>query len=146
MATEIPDDIQSMVQSAVGDSLRTMGVYSSSGLEFAYLRPDIDKQYDNDEFSRISEKFLQEAFDASRIEDVFNAGDVVYLTYGLENAIVYQFVSSPLTKFFFSVDAKTDPLPKQVGDMIIEYVLETRDASDDIDRVPADELQELFLE
>lgn len=146
MPTDIPDEVKEMVREEVGDSLRTMGVYSETGLEFSYLREDVEDAYRDREYSRISEKFLQEAFDSSRIEELFHAGETHYLTYGLEDAIVYQYVSSPLTKFFFSVDADVQPLPKQVGDRLIEYVREKRQPVENLDRVPADELQELFLD
>lgn len=60
------------------------GTVQEWGPRIRYLREDIDEQYTEEDYQAISELFVFEAFDSREAEEVSRAGDIDYITYGLE--------------------------------------------------------------
>lgn len=145
MDVRIPEAVTTKVREEVGDGLRTMGLYTNGELDFGYLREDVDTLYTEQDYQRISELFVFEAFDSREVEEVFRAGEIEYIVYGLSEAIVYQYVDDPLGGVFFSVDASANPDATKVQELLTEFVDAQRNVSLGEGREPVDDLQELFL-
>lgn len=145
MDVRIPEKVTKPVREEVGDGLRTMGLYSNGELVFGYLREDVDTLYTEEDYQRISELFVFEAFDSKEAEAMFRAGEIEYIVYGLAQATVYQYVDDPLGGFFFSVDASANPGAKKIQELLTRFVDAQRTESLEEGREPVDDLQELFL-
>lgn len=122
MDVESPDTLVSAVRATVGDGLRSMGLYRRGDLEFGYLRSDVRAAYSADAAAQIGEHFVFEALDAKIAEGLFSGGEIEYLTCGLADVVVYQFVADPLRGLFFSVDADAPSLPDQLGATVSEQL------------------------
>lgn len=146
MDLDIPDELVDVIRSEVGDDLRTVGQYRNGELDFGYLRSDVADQYSDEDFERISELFVFQAYDSEQIEEHFEVGEVEFFTYGLRDAVVFQYVADPLAGCFISVDAEANPLPGKLQDRLIGFLRSEQEAAREQDREPIDDLQELFSE
>lgn len=129
------EELADKLKSEVGDDLRTFGIYGRNVLDFLYLREDVDIQYSDDDYRRISELFVLQDLEVEYLEELFALGDLEFVAYGFDSGVIYHFVSGTHRGFFLSVN--------RGASVDIETVRRMIEGSWS-DSGGADDLQELF--
>jgi len=91
----------------VGESLRSVARYDADGYEVLYLREDVDADYVSEELGEIYDDLVLSGLGTTRVESLFNAGDLECTVYGFEDASVFHVVSGRESGLVVSVDSDT---------------------------------------
>lgn len=101
----VADELADRLADRFGEQLRSVGYYDDDGRELAFVREDVEAEYDRGDVDRVFRTVRLEAIDRPNQEELYSHGDLLCTVRCFEEATEFHVVKSETEGAVAAVDA-----------------------------------------